>query len=219
MKKNKTIAYMLAATLLVGGTFVGTKAWFTASGTVDSGLVVTTGSMGLSVTEDNNWEVVTPGGITEITNQGAGNNFENVTPAGDRTEITNQGAKNNFENVKPGDDFEKQVTIKNTGSLNQVLTVTGGNINNNLNKNFTVSFKTQNNEEIENITDFIGTNLAPSDSKTFKIVVETVENEMSSDDADITNDGENGLDDEAREFNLKGVMGQITINAKQTNDK
>ena len=28
MKKNKTIAYMLAATLLVGGTFVGTKAWF-----------------------------------------------------------------------------------------------------------------------------------------------------------------------------------------------
>ncbi len=199
MKKNKTIAYMLAATLLVGGTFVGTKAWFTASGTVDSGLVVTTGSMGLSVTEEDNWTI--------------------VTPDGDRTEITNQGAKNNFENVKPGDDFEKQVTITNTGSLNQVLTVTGGNINNNLNKNFTVSFKTQNNEEIENITDFIGTNLAPSDSKTFKIVVETVENEMSSDDADITNDGENGLDDEAREFNLKGVMGQITINAKQTNDK
>ena len=29
MKKNKTIAYMLAATLLVGGTFLGTKALFT----------------------------------------------------------------------------------------------------------------------------------------------------------------------------------------------
>ncbi len=29
MKKNKTIAYMMAAMLLVGGTFVGTKALFT----------------------------------------------------------------------------------------------------------------------------------------------------------------------------------------------
>ena len=201
MKKNKTIAYMLAATLLVGGTFVGTKAWFTASGTVDSGLVVTTGSMGLSVTEEDNWTI--------------------VTPDGDRTEITNQGAKNNFKNVKPGDDFEKQVTITNTGSLNQVLTVTGGNINNNLNENFTVSFKTQNNEEIENITEFIGTNLAPRASKTFKIVVETVENEMSSNDADTEAnsspiDGDKH-DDEATTFDLKGVMGQITISAKQTN--
>ncbi len=192
MKKNKTIAYMLAATLLVGGTFVGTKAWFTASGTVDSGLVVTTGTMGLSVTEDNNWKVVTPGGITEITNQDAGNNFENV---------------------KPGDIFEKTVTITNTGSLNQILTVSKADPTK-TDDNFTVT--------VEGLDELNGKTLeAKNGEATFKIKVETNTTNMHSNDADTEAnsspiDGDKH-DDEATTFDLKGVMGQITISAKQTN--
>lgn len=197
MRKNKTIAYALAATLLVGGTFAGTKAWFTASGEVDSGLVVTTGSMGLEVTEENNWTV--------------------ITPKGDKTEITNKDNKNDFKNVKPGDDFEKSVTIKNIGSLNQVLDVTGGEINNS-NPNFLVKLVDDQGQSINNLSEYVGTELASSGAKTFKIVVETVEKEMKSSDADIINDGENGVDDEARKFDLTNVMSKLVINAKQTND-
>ena len=47
MKKNKTIAYMLAATLLVGGTFAGTKALFESKVTAQTDLVITTGSLKL----------------------------------------------------------------------------------------------------------------------------------------------------------------------------
>lgn len=51
MKKNKTIAYALAATLLVGGTFAGTKAWFTDKEVVDNKLNITTGTLDIDVTD------------------------------------------------------------------------------------------------------------------------------------------------------------------------
>lgn len=191
MKKNKTIAYALAATLLVGGTFVGTKAWFTASGEVDSGLVVTTGTMGLKVTEEDNWTV--------------------TTLAGDKTEITNKdNSKNNFLNVKPGDTFKKEVTVENTGSLRQILEVSQAE-----------STKTDNNFDvtIDGLDDLKNAELGKGESKKFTIKVATNVENMHSNDVDIEKDssGTPIHDDEGKEFNLKNVMGQITINAKQTN--
>lgn len=190
MKKNKTIAYALAATLLVGGTFAGTKAWFTASGEVDSGLVVTTGSMGLEVNSEKNWTVIEEDGY--------------------QTEITNKTNGNDFKNAKPGDTFEKIVTIKNTGSLNQVLEVSGGSIDNKKNENFTVTL-----EGLDKIQGVL--NAGSNNTKQFKIKVATNVDNMKSNDSDISNDGENGVDDEAREFKLLESMEKITINARQTN--
>lgn len=190
MKKNKTIAYALAATLLVGGTFAGTKAWFTASGEVDSGLVVTTGSMGLEVNSEKNWTVIEEDGY--------------------ETEITNKTNGNDFKNAKPGDAFEKIVTIKNTGSLDQVLEVNGGSIDNTKNKNFTVTL-----EGLDKIQGVLSA--GSNNTKQFKIKVATNVDNMKSNDPDITNDGENGVDDEAREFKLLESMEKITINARQTN--
>ncbi|MEG1285055.1 MAG: hypothetical protein RSD22_04905 [Romboutsia sp.] len=55
MKKNKTIAYMLAATLLVGGTFAGTKALFTDKVDIANKLVITTGIVDIEIKEDTEW--------------------------------------------------------------------------------------------------------------------------------------------------------------------
>lgn len=55
MKKNKMIAYALAATLLVGGTFAGTKALFTNEATIDNDLVIETGKVDIQAVNDTGW--------------------------------------------------------------------------------------------------------------------------------------------------------------------
>lgn len=100
MKKNKTIGFMLAATLLVGGTFMGTKAWFTDQAEANANLTITTGSMDLEVSEGD-W-----------------------TKVGDSESTPESG--NTFTNVRPGDKFTKTVTVTNEGTLKQKLSVTGG---------------------------------------------------------------------------------------------
>lgn len=106
MKKNKTIAFMLAATLLVGGTFLGTKAWFTDSAEASNDLIITMGNVDLLV-EEGPWV------------------NENKNTEADQSK-NSQG--NIFMDVKPGDSFRKKVTIKNNGSLKQVVNVTESHI-------------------------------------------------------------------------------------------
>ncbi|MBC8632011.1 hypothetical protein H8697_09870 [[Eubacterium] tenue] len=114
MKKNKTVAYMMAAMLLVGGTFAGTKAWFTAKKTVDTSFEITTGSIDIE-TEDKGWVV--------------------KTPKDEKTEmVVRPGSGMNF---KPGDILEKEVTIKNIGDLAQKLEINRSNVKEN--DNFKVS--------------------------------------------------------------------------------
>lgn len=102
MKKNKTIAYALAATLLVGGTFVGTKALFTDKAEAYNDLVITMGKLDINV-QEGEWII------------------EN-----DNTEASNLTNNDRFTNVKPGDSFLKEVTITNNGTLDQVIDVTRG---------------------------------------------------------------------------------------------
>ena len=106
MKKNKTIAYMLAATLLVGGTFVGTKAWFTDKVDAKNDLVITTGTLDVEFKGDwcEEWGVIS-------TNEEAEKVGDNV-----------------YKNVKPGDGFTKGVAITNKGNLSTKLSVEGGQV-------------------------------------------------------------------------------------------
>ncbi|MBO3444221.1 SipW-dependent-type signal peptide-containing protein [Clostridium sp. CCUG 7971] len=106
MKKNKTIAYMLAATLLVGGTFMGTKAFFTDSATASNDLVITMGNVDLLV-EEGPWK-----NENEGTEASQSKNSEG----------------NIFKNVKPNDRFIKEMTIKNNGSLKQVIKLNRGEV-------------------------------------------------------------------------------------------
>ena len=109
MKKNKTIAYMLAATLLVGGTFVGTKAYFTDSAETKTNLVLSMGYVDVSA-EDTDWKYET----TVHGNQ-------EVVPF----KLLNSDS---FQNVKPGDKFVKKVKIKNSSSIDTDLVIEGGDV-------------------------------------------------------------------------------------------
>lgn len=107
MKKNKTLAYMLAATLLVGGTFVGTKALFTDKVEVAGELAIATGDVDIEVVGEPIWERITSG-EDEV------NSTEGI----------------DFDNLKTGDILQKEITIKNEGTLKAIV---------NLNENTTVT--------------------------------------------------------------------------------
>ncbi|MDK2562959.1 TasA family protein [Romboutsia sedimentorum] len=100
MKKNKTIGFMMAAVLLVGGTFMGTKALFTDKAEATNNLVITMGNLDINTKEDE-WKIITS------------------TDTG--TETTQKAS--DITNVKPGDRFRKKVTVTNNGSLNQKLDI------------------------------------------------------------------------------------------------
>lgn len=109
MKKNKTIAYMLAATLLVGGTFVGTKALFTDVEQVAGELKISTGDIDIEVVEDSGWVL-----------DRNGNEYANGTTVKGETgigPINLPETKDFANNIKPGDVLTKKITIKNVGTL------------------------------------------------------------------------------------------------------
>ena len=122
MKKNKTIAYMLAATLLVGGTFVGTKAWFTDEATVAGELKISTGDLDIEVVDKGTWDLVRAGeeyrdgtyGVNDPSNLGGTLRIEE-DKEGQTNEEVPEGAFAN--NLKPGDKLTKTVTIQNKGTL------------------------------------------------------------------------------------------------------
>lgn len=97
MKKNKTVAYMLAATLLVGGTFLGTKAMFTDKVDVAGEVSISTGDVDIAVAEDNEW-ILKSNGADE-----------------------NKNGEADFDNLKTGDILTKEVVLKNNGTLKAIV--------------------------------------------------------------------------------------------------
>ncbi len=100
MKKNKTVAYMMAAMLLVGGTFVGTKALFTDADIAENGLIITTGEIGIEVDQKSEWEIEKSNGEVEEIIKGK-----------------------EFTGLKTGDKLVKNITIKNTGDLYRKINI------------------------------------------------------------------------------------------------
>lgn len=133
MKKNKTIAYMLAATLLVGGTFLGTKALFTDKIDTVGELSISTGDVDVEVVGTEGWI---------ITRNGEDENEGTTGPA-------------TYDNLKYGDVLTKKIKIKNEGTLRAILTL---DENSDIQKSlpegieFTASFKT---EGLENANETI----------------------------------------------------------------
>lgn len=102
MKKNKTVAYALAATLLVGGTFVGTKALFTDKIDTVGELSISTGDVDIDAEVIQDWTIDR-------------NGYEPNTG----TSVNGQLAK--FENLKTGDVLTKKVELINKGTLKAVV--------------------------------------------------------------------------------------------------
>ena len=109
MKKNKIIAYLISGSLLVGGTFIGTKSWFTDSGTVDNSLIVTMGSFDLDIIENKDVKNNPEGWV----------HYRNGKGESIKTEANGHV----FTNIKPGDQFIRTVTFKNNGTLDQRVTL------------------------------------------------------------------------------------------------
>lgn len=109
MRKNKTIAYALAATLLVGGTFLGTKALFTDKVDVAGELKISTGDVDIEVIKDTNWILDRNG--NEFAD---GTTVEGETGMGPVNPMVGGSFANN---IKPGDILTKEITIKNAGTL------------------------------------------------------------------------------------------------------
>lgn len=114
MKKNKTVAFMLAATLMVGGTFLGTKAWFTDQGIASNNLVITMGNLDIEVSND------VPSGVDSNASSIEGWYLVkngNVDDNSAKVDI-------NISNLKPGDKLVRKIKVENKGSLAQEINVT-----------------------------------------------------------------------------------------------
>lgn len=129
MKKNKTIAYALAAILLVGGTFAGTKAWFTDKEVVDNTLNITTGTLDLDVTdkgwyrngnETEDFTKLVPGDVIsrkiEVANNSNINNQVVVTKEESKLSDAEKSAiDNGFININDGNFKEEVEKLKGNG--------------------------------------------------------------------------------------------------------
>lgn len=120
MKKNKTVAYMLAATLLVGGTFLGTKALFTDKVDVAGELKISTGDVDIEVVPNTDkWSVVRNGVEHKHSSNVAEDNGNDLGEPGGLSseEQLATTAKAFVNNLKPGDKIQRTVKIKNVGTL------------------------------------------------------------------------------------------------------
>ncbi|MGL5328942.1 MAG: hypothetical protein ACRDD7_06715 [Peptostreptococcaceae bacterium] len=126
MKKNKTLAYALAATLLVGGTFLGTKALFTDTLDTVGELAISTGDVDIEViaNEDgatNEWVLnrngseLSDGTNTELKEEDKPGLVPSISGGEDTWENITASKKAN--NLKPGDVLEKTITVQNQGTL------------------------------------------------------------------------------------------------------
>ena len=99
MKKNKTIAYLMAATLLVGGTFLGTKALFTDKVDMAGEISISTGDVDLQMKTLRDWTLQRNGD----------------------EDLTGTNGKTTFDNLKTGDVLMKTVKITNAGTLKSIV--------------------------------------------------------------------------------------------------
>lgn len=180
MQKNKIISIILGMLLIGGGTLAGTKAWLKDQNRVNNDLVITTGSFKLDVEVQDKWQIV----------------------ESEDTEITNKDDNNEFKNVRPGDQFKKTVTLKNSGSLAQQVTINQP----------TTLVHTQYMDivevKLENIEDINNNILRPDDNdKSFDIVVSTKPNLM-----------ENGKHENIT-IDFNKMISPIIIDSKQVNEK
>ena len=107
MKRNKTVAYLLAASLLVGGTFVGTKALFQSTAESQNQLILKTGKVDISIKEPSTWKR----NLVDANKNGVIDTADLTVPANQKVEVSKS-----FTNVQPGDTFTKYINILNANS-------------------------------------------------------------------------------------------------------
>ncbi|MGL6106247.1 hypothetical protein [Romboutsia sp.] len=105
MRKNKTIAFTLAAMISVGAGALGTKGLFTDKETETNKFTITIGDLDVKSEVTKEWY---------------------VKSAGDKN-IEGQPISEVNNKLQPGDVLAKDIKISNIGSLNQEIIITAGN--------------------------------------------------------------------------------------------
>ncbi|WP_373600103.1 hypothetical protein [Paraclostridium bifermentans] len=193
MKKNKTVAYALAATLLVGGTFVGTKALFTDKIDTVGELSISTGDVDIDAKVTQDWTIDRNG---EEPNTGTPDSSGDILLA-------------KFDNLKTGDVLTKKVTITNKGTLKaHVNLIEDENVTNKLPDGikYTASFTdAKGNELAENAIMDIGS------SSTVDLKIEVV--------GGGEHNKEGSLNSDEQEKTIINLNDSYTLNAVQQNPK
>jgi hypothetical protein len=112
MKKNKTLGLILAIALLMGGTFIGTKAWFTNQASTDNSIKLTLGTVDLKIYENPTKDIA--GNVLE--------EKEGWILCKGSDEVANG---KEFSEFGKEYSLKRTFTIKNTGLLDQIVTISG----------------------------------------------------------------------------------------------
>ncbi|CUP49059.1 Uncharacterised protein [Turicibacter sanguinis] len=200
MKKNKTMAYALAVALLVGGTFVGTKAWFSDQVTTDNGIIITMGTLNLELIENNaekegenlGWKLFRD---EEVINDSLGTKKESDEDS------KNGDIKKQHLNIRPGDYFEKTFTVKNTGSLDQIVKVDTKLLANGINNDYFKLTILDNNNLLQEGNEF---RLNPDETKTVTLKLQLNETTLYN-------------HYQGETFDFEELFSDITLTGRQVN--
>lgn len=182
---KKLCLLILAVVIVACASIFGTYAYFTSKAEVKSNLIIKTGNLKLEEVSGAVWEYK---GV-----------METGTYSLHDASLVNQatpGETENFITIKPGDIFEKKVTIKNTGSLTEKITVTD------------LSSEIENEFVTFSIIDGLGAEavLRPDETKVFTIKATVASGILNGDN----NENQN------MELNFEQII--LEINGKQLND-
>lgn len=201
MKKNKTVAYMLAATLLVGGTFAGTKAWFSDRVTTDNGIQITMGTLDLELKENGSSEEGKNEGWKLVRDENVIESYFDLGTKKESDERSKNGdVKKEHVNIRPGDYFEREFTVKNTGSLDQIVKIDSQLVHGVYNHYFELTIE-EGKDTLLTTNEF---RLGANDEKTIKLKLQPHEEAL-----DNTQQG--------KSFNFEELFSDITLTGRQVN--
>lgn len=198
MKKNKTIAYALAATLLVGGTFLGTKALFTDKIDTVGELSISTGDVDIDAEVVQDWTLDRNG-----EEDGKGTNTQDKR----------------FDNLKTGDVLKKTVKIKNQGSLYAKLIMEKNDIKGKLPNGIEFSAKRDGKDIGDNYTVDLAPNIKNHEKDSFIQLDLQIEVVGTKDGDSLHSETDKTLNSNAQESEIIQLKDTYTINAKQINER
>lgn len=105
MKNKKIAALLLAAALVVGSGTYGAYSYFTDRAETKANIEIKVGNLKVTSDSSSEWQYVPVG-----------------EKANDKINVSDL-TENEVSNIRPGDAFEKEIVIKNTGSLTQDLKI------------------------------------------------------------------------------------------------
>lgn len=159
VNRRKKLPLLLGALLIISVAAYGTRAYFSDSATQQADIKLELGNLDIE-SVDSDWYYTPEGGnINSVL-------FAGVDTVENKMKIE---ASNDIKNVQPGDQFTRNFTFKNEGSLVQNVTVNNV-LNNDVNSIFNATFIRVESDGTDS-SDQGTVTLNPTDSVNYKMVI------------------------------------------------